>query len=145
MQGLLGFCEMIAKQDKFFAAVGDAKISVVDIRDIAAVEALTKSGHENKIYNLTGPSALTHQQMAKQLSNGLNRNIQFVNVSPAEMQEALIQAGFPLWQAEGLIEDYAHYSREEASAISSSVQDVTGKPPRDFKTFVTDYAPAFLI
>lgn len=146
MQGLLGFQEMITKQGKFLAAVGDAKISTVDTRDIAAVavEALTKKGHENKIYDLTGPEALTHGQMAEGLSKGLNQNIQFVNVSPAEMQQALIYAGFPLWQAEGLIEDYAHYLRGEASVISSSVRDVTGKPSRDFKTFVTDYAPAFL-
>lgn len=146
MQGLLGFRETIAKQGKFFAAAGDAKISAIDTRDIAAVavEALTNTGHENKIYNLTGPAALTHQQMAEELSKGLGRNIQFVNVSSAEMQQALIAAGFPLWQAEGLIEDYAHYTRGEASAISSCVQEVTGKSPRDFKNFVTDYTPAFL-
>ena len=146
MQGLLGFRESIAKQGKFFAAVGNAKISVVDTRDIAsvAVKALTNSCHENKIYDITGAFALTHQQMAMELSNGLNRNIEFVNVSPAEMHDALITAGFPLWQAEGLIEDYAHYSRGEASLISSSIQDVTGKLPRNFKSFVTDYAQAFL-
>ena len=37
MQGLLGFRELIAHQGRFFAAVGDAGISLVDIRDIAAV------------------------------------------------------------------------------------------------------------
>lgn len=146
MQGLLWFRETIAKQGKFFAAVGDAKISVVDIRDIAAVavEALINNGHENKIYDITGAVALTHQEMAAELSKGLAKNIQFVNVSPADMHAALISAGFPLWQAEGLIEDYAHYSRGEASLISSSILDVTGKPPRDFKSFVIDYAQAFL-
>lgn len=145
MQGLLGFREMIAKQGKFFASVGDAKISIADTRDIAAVavEALTNNDHENKIYDVTGPEALTHGQMAEELSKGLNRNVQFVNVSPAEMQQALINAGFPLWQAEGLIEDYAHYARGEASAISFAVQEVRGKTPRDFKTFVNDYAGAF--
>lgn len=146
MQGLLGFRETIAKKGKFFSAVGNAKISVVDTRDIAsvAVEALTNNCHENKIYDITGAFALTHQQMAIELSNGLNRNIDFVDVSPAEMHDALIAAGFPLWQAEGLIEDYAHYSRGEASLISSSIQDVSGKLPRNFKSFVTDYAQAFL-
>ncbi len=146
MQGLLGFRETIAKQGKFFAAAGDAKISIVDIRDIAAVavEALINNGHENKIYDITGAVALTHQEMAAELSKGLAKDIQFVNVSPADMHAALISAGFPLWQAEGLIEDYAHYSRGEASQISSSILDVTGKPPRDFESFVIDYAQAFL-
>jgi len=146
MQGLLGFRETIAKQGKFYASAGAAKISVVDIRDIAAVavEALTQSGHEDTIYNLTGPDALTHQQMAGELSVGLHRTIKFVDVPPVIMREALTSAGFPQWQAEGLIEDYAHYARGEASAISNAVHEVTGKPPRNFKQFVTDYAGAFM-
>lgn len=145
MQGLLGFKESIVNQDKFFAAIGDAKISVVDVRDIAAVAAtaLTEDGHENKIYNLTGPEALSHKEMAEKLSAALNRQIQFVDVSPEAMCEALNSAGFPDWQADGLIEDYAHYSRGEAAEIASGIQDATGKPPHTFEDFACDYASAF--
>lgn len=145
MQGLLGFKDSIVKQHKFFASAGDATISLIDIRDIAAVaaEALTGNGHENKIYDLTGPEALTHQQIAEHLSEALGRPIQYINVSPGDMQQALLSAGFPEWQAEGLIEDYAHYSRGEASVISGAVQEVTGKAPRDFKRFTYDYAAGF--
>lgn len=145
MQGLLGFREPIVKQGKFFATAGDAKISIVDIRDIAAVaaKALTSKGHEGKTYDLTGPEALTHQQIATHLSNTLAREIRYINVSPEDMLQALIAVGFPLWQAEGLIEDYAHYSRGEASAVTSVIQDITGKPARDFKSFTHDYATAF--
>ena len=142
MQGLLGFREPIVKQGKFFATAGDATISAVDIQDIAAVaaKALTGNGHAGKIYDLTGPEALTHQQMAAQLSEGLNRPIQYIDVPPAAMRQALLSVGFPQWQADGLIEDYAHYARGEASAVSSAVQEVTGQPPRDFRSFVRDYA-----
>lgn len=145
MQGLLGFKETIINQNKFFAAIGDAKISVVDVRDIAAVAAaaLTEDGHENKIYNLTGPEALSHKEMAKKLSAALGRQIQFADVLPEAMREALNSAGFPDWQADGLIEDYAHYSRGEAAEIASGIQDATGKPPRTFEDFALDYASAF--
>lgn len=34
-----------------------------------------------------------------------------------------------VWQADGLIEDYAHYSRGEASEVATGVQDATGKLP----------------
>ena len=39
----------------------DARISAVDVRDLAdvAVAALTTSEHDNKSYALTGPEALT--------------------------------------------------------------------------------------
>ena len=59
------------------------------------------------------------------------------------MRDALTTAGFPTWQADGLIEDYAHYSRNEASAVESDVADVTGQPLRTFASFVEDYKSAF--
>jgi uncharacterized protein YbjT (DUF2867 family) len=145
MQGLLGFRQSIMEQGKFFAAIGDAKISTIDIRDIAAVAvaALTEPGHDNKTYTLTGPEAVTHAEMAGKLSTALSRHITFVNVPSEAMQDALIGAGFPAWQAEGLLEDYAHYSRNEASAVTTDVQDVTGKAARSFIDFARDYVPAF--
>jgi uncharacterized protein YbjT (DUF2867 family) len=145
MQGLLGFRETIIKQGKFFAAIGEAKISAVDVRDIAmvAAAALTENGHEGKIYNLTGPEALSHQEMAEKLSAVINRLVNFVDVPPDAMREALLGFGFPEWQADGLIEDYAHYARGEASELASGIEDATGKPPRSFDDFARDYAPAF--
>ncbi len=145
MQGMLAFREPIIRQGKFFAAVGDAKISVVDIRDIAAVaaEALTGPGHEGKVYALTGPEALTHEAMAAKISTATGREVRFVDVSPGEMRQALDSAGFPAWQAEGLIEDYAHYAAGEAAEVRADVAQVTGRDARSFDAFARDYAGAF--
>ncbi len=145
MQSLLGFRESIARQGKFFGAISDAKISVVDVRDIAAVAAavLTEDGHVGKTYNLTGAEALSHGEIAEKLSAALTRSIQFVDVSPESMREALISTGFPVWQAEGVIEDYAHYSRGEAAETASGVREAIGRVPRSFDDFARDYAPAF--
>ncbi|RKS23187.1 uncharacterized protein YbjT (DUF2867 family) [Flavobacterium endophyticum] len=145
MQGLLGFKDIIKQQNAFFAAIGDAKISLVDIRDIASIaaEALTASGHENKVYNITGPEALTHMELAALFSEVLDKPIQFIDIAPEEMKAALLSVGFPLWQADGLIEDYAHYSRNEASEVYATVEDILGKSARQFKNFVEDFAEDF--
>ncbi|MCY1245576.1 NAD(P)H azoreductase [compost metagenome] len=145
MQGLLGFKDFIKQQNAFFAAIGDAKISLVDIRDIASIaaEALTASGHENKVYNITGPETLTHMELAALFSEVLDKPIQFIDIAPEEMKAALLSVGFPLWQADGLIEDYAHYSRNEASEVYATVENILGKPARQFKNFVEDYAEDF--
>lgn len=145
MQGLLNFRSLIATQNAFYAAIGDAKVSIVDVRDIAdvAVVALTESGHEGKIYNLTGLEALTHTEMAEHLSTALGRQITFMDISPAAMRKAVIGFGMPEWQADGLLEDYAHYRRDEASEIASGVQDAMSKAPRRFEDFARDYATAF--
>lgn len=145
MQGFLSFRELIARQGKFFAAIGDAPVSVIDIRDIAAVAAaaLTNDAHQGKTYTLTGPEALTHQQIAAALGDATGKPVTFINISPEEMLKAVLEAGFPVWQADGLIEDYAHYARGEAAAVSTTVQEVTGTPARSINTFAKDYSAAF--
>ena len=145
MQGLLAFRSSIISESRFFAPAGDARVSIVDVRDIAAVAAaaLTASGHEGKTYDVTGPEALTHAEMASQLSETLGRRISFVDVSETAMRDALLSLGMPEWQVDGLIEDYAHYRRGEASGISTAVEDVTSFRPRSFLAFTGDYKQAF--
>lgn len=145
MQGLLNFRPTITTRNAFFAAAGDARVSAVDVRDIAevAAAALTGSGHEGKIYGLTGPQALTHAEMAGLLSEAVGRSIAFVDVPPEAMHEALLGAGFPLWQADGLLEEYAQYRRGEAAAVLPGVQEALGRPPRRFEEFARDYAAMF--
>lgn len=81
--------------------------------------------------------------MASQLSVALERKVDFVDIPEGAMRDALLRFGVPPWQAEGLIEDYAHYRRGEASLVSSTVRDVTGQPPRSFAMFARDYEQAF--
>jgi uncharacterized protein YbjT (DUF2867 family) len=145
-QGLLAFQPMIAKEGRFVAPIGDARVSAVDVRDIAAVTAivLTEPGHEGKTYTITGPAAVTHHQMASAIGEAIGRDVVFADVPPQAFAGALGAAGVPPWQVDGLIEDYAHYARGEAAAIHPHVRDVTGVEPRDIRTFARDYARAFV-
>ena len=81
--------------------------------------------------------------MAAQLSHSVGRRISFVDITPEAMKATLINAGLPLWQADGLLEDYAHYRRDGASVIASGVKEATGSPARSFAVFARDYAPEF--
>jgi uncharacterized protein YbjT (DUF2867 family) len=105
---------------------------------------LTQNKHENKTYDITGPEALTHAQMAAQLSQALDRPVTFVDAPEQEFRNALRAMHMPDWQADGLIEDYAHYRRGEASNTSSAVQECTSKPPRRFAEFAHDYRTSFM-
>jgi uncharacterized protein YbjT (DUF2867 family) len=145
MQGLLALRDLIANDGVFFAPIGDARVSLVDVRDIAAVaaEALTDPSHVGKTYDLTGPEALTHYDVAEAFSRALGRPVTFTDVPPAAFAESLTGYGMPPWQVDGLLEDYAHYRRGEAEAVSPAVLEITGRPPRDINVFAQDYAPAF--
>jgi len=147
MQALLNFRSTIASQGTFYAPAGDTRVSVIDVRDIAsvAVAALTSSSeHENQTYELTGPEALTHAEMATELSETFGRPVKYVDVPPETMLQMLLDSHMPAWQAAGVIEDYDHYRRGEAAAITSVVRDVTQHQPTRFSQFAADYARQFL-
>lgn len=145
MQGLLDFSRMIATQGRFFAPIGGARVSLVDVRDLAAVAcaALTEPGHEGKIYDLTGPVALTHPELATAISRHTGTPVDFIGIPPEAFLEALLGFGMPRWQAEGLVEDYAHYQRGEAADVSDAVRRVTGTPARSFEDFLAVHGDAF--
>lgn len=145
MQNLLGFKDSIAAEGKFYADAGDCRISIVDVRDIAeiAAAALTESGHENKIYDITGPEALTHYELAEKLSDALGKQIEYVDTPSNVMREMLVKFGIPEWQADGLEEDFAHYRRGEAAEIADDIEKAIGKKPYKFDEFARDYAEVF--
>jgi uncharacterized protein YbjT (DUF2867 family) len=146
MQGLLMLGKSLATEGRFSAPAGDARVSVVDVRDLAAVAvaALTQTGHEGKTYDVTGPEALTHAEMAAELSRALERPVTFVDLPEGQFRAELGSHKMPGWQADGLVEDYAHYRRGEAAGISDSVQSATGAAPHTFAEFARDYRGAFL-
>ena len=143
-QGLLTFAGTISAKGEFFAPIGDAEVSAVDVRDIAAVAAaaLTEAGHEGATYILTGPEAITHAQIAAALTDALGRTVRFVDVPPEAFADS-IRGLLPPWQADGLLEDYAHYRRGEAATVSPAIAEITGTTPRSIEQFAHDYTAAF--
>jgi len=144
LQAYLSFASAIA-QGVLQAPIGDAPVSVVDARDIAAVAAaaLTEDGHVGKTYTITGPAAVTHAEIAAELGTAIGHPVRFESIPPEAFLAALTGAGMPTWQAEGLVEDYAHYDRGEASAVSPDVAQVTATSARSLRDFAHDYADAF--
>ncbi|MBO0851721.1 MAG: SDR family oxidoreductase [Pseudonocardia sp.] len=143
-QGLLALAGPIREQGRIFAPIGDARVSAVDVRDIAAVAAtaLTEPGHAGATYTITGPAAITHSEIADAIGAALGREVTFVDVAP-EAFAANLRGVLPDWQLDGLLEDYAHYRRGEAAEVLPTVAEVTGAAPRGVAEFARDYADAF--
>ena len=59
-----------------------------------------------------------HAVVEAALSDATGLKISLFDIPPDTMLDTLLSVHFPTWQAEGLIEDYAHYQRGEASAIA---------------------------
>lgn len=143
MQNLVTFmAESIGAENAFYSAAGQAQISHVDVRDIAsvAVRALTEAGHDGKAYTLTGPVALTYDEIAAELSQVLGRPISHVSLSPADLKQGMLAMGMPEELAERMLDLERYFREGRASLVTDDIKRVTGQPPRRFAQFVREVA-----
>ncbi len=77
------------------------------------------------------------------ISAATGQPVSYVDVPENQFREMLAGLGMGAWQADGLVEDYAHYSHGEASSVAPGVKDATGQEPRSFGTLAREYASAF--
>ncbi|MGH6735876.1 MAG: NmrA family NAD(P)-binding protein [Methyloceanibacter sp.] len=132
----------IKAEGTFYSSTGRAKMSHVDVRDIAAVavKALTAPGHEGKIYTLTGPEALTYDEMADELSQVLGREIRHIDLPPADLKAAMVAGGMSEEIADLLLDLERYYREGRPSRVTDDVKRVTGRDPRPFTAYVRETA-----
>lgn len=147
MQNFINFhSPSIRGNNAFYIPLEDAKVSLVDVRDIAGVAVkslIDEDKHKNKTYLITGPEALSYHQVAEILSNTTGRKINYVNISDGEARSAMKEIGMSDWLINTVSELSEYFRKGKASEISPAVEDVTGNKPISFSQFAKDYAEAF--
>lgn len=145
MQQLLRYAPSIAATGTFSAPMGTGEIALVDTRDVAAaaVGALTESGHGRRIYDLTGPEALSYDAMADAISQAIGRKVSYVHVPPEYAKKQMIIDGVPRWLADDMIILFASFREGYGATVTNSVAEITKQRPRTFRQFARDYARVF--
>jgi uncharacterized protein YbjT (DUF2867 family) len=122
-----------------------APISFVDTRDVARVAAhvLTSDGHASRTYDITGPQALTYEQVAETFSSVLDKRVRFVGLSEEEAKAGMLQRGLTESYADALIAVSRAYRDGGAEMVAPTVRVLTGREPVSFERFVRDHRSAF--
>jgi len=101
------FSPSIKAQEAFYVPAGNAKVSFVEVRDIAAVavHALTNSDrkHEGKAYDITGGEALSYVRAAEILSKEVGKKVNYVNVSDEDARKGMKDMGMDEWTINSMI------------------------------------------
>ena len=142
MQNVVTFMsETIKAESAFYSASGEAKIAHIDVRDIAAVavRALTEPTHAGQAYTLTGPEALTYDELAQKLSVVLGRSISHISLPPEDLKHGMLAEGLPDAIADRMLDLERYYREDQASRITNDVQRVTGQESRQFTQYIRDY------
>jgi len=145
MQNFLASAQTVAEQGVLYGMTGETRVSYIDTRDVAAVAArvLTSPGHEGKAYALTGPEALSGDEVAERLSAATGRQVGAVDVPADTFRQALAGAGLPGWLVDRLIELNTMMGAGHAAGVTDEVATLLGRQPRTFAQFAAEHRAAF--
>jgi uncharacterized protein YbjT (DUF2867 family) len=146
MQVYLLEAPTIIAQDAFFLPMENARLSPIDVEDIAKIAyALLRNGaeHEGKSYDMTGPQSLTMTEVAEQISRAVGRTIRYVNVTPAERRQALLERGISASFADALDEQASERLKCPESRVCLDAHQACGIEPTTFAEFARRNAAVF--
>ncbi|HTV99363.1 MAG TPA: NAD(P)H-binding protein [Streptosporangiaceae bacterium] len=125
------------------APFAEVQAAMTDPADIAAVAALalTEPGHEDRIYELSGPQALTPADRVTILGQALGRDLRFQAQDDDEAR-AEMSATTPARYVDAFFNFYADGALDE-SRVLPTVRTLTGRPPRAFAQWAREHAAVF--
>lgn len=143
-QNLYGSLSTINSMGQFFLPLADAKQSVVDIRDVAAVvvESLLGKNHQGQTYLISGPEALSFAEQAQIISEVSGKQVEYVAVPEQAAAAAMKDAGMDPWLSDALAEILAWFGQGGYAEVTDTVERVTGKPARSFTDFAKELSEA---
>jgi len=110
-------------------------IDVDDIADVA-VAAITQPGLRNKLFEVTGPRAMTFAQCIAEISEATGYPVKYSSVPIDAYINALKEQGAPEDLQWLLHELFTVVFDGRNSSVMSGVAEALGRPATDFKTFL---------
>jgi uncharacterized protein YbjT (DUF2867 family) len=145
MANLLAAADQIAADGRIYAPAGSARIAMIHPRDVGASAAAVLAGtsYARQTLVLTGPEAITYEQVAGELATALGRAVSFVDVPPAAARDAMLAAGLPELAAEQVVAIFGQLRAGVAEETTETVAELTGRRPRSFSEFARDFVAYF--
>ncbi|MFZ0544852.1 MAG: NmrA family NAD(P)-binding protein [Candidatus Promineifilaceae bacterium] len=139
MQNILGSWPSITEQGIYPVPYSaESRHSIVDLNDVAqaAATVLLEPGHQNAIYELSGPQPLSQTEIAEMLTQKLKRPI-MVHQTPIESwREQAQQNGLGRYQIETLIKMFNYYDQHGFQGSPNTLSWLLKRPPTSFAAFL---------
>lgn len=136
------YLQDILTDNRIYVPAAQGRVSFIDARDIAAAAVAvlqSPTQHRTQAYTLTGPEALTFNEVTATLSDALGRVIRYEPASiPGYMWHLRVRRKLPLMQV--LIQTILHTGLRsgEAAAVNDTLTTLIQRPPRTLKTYIQD-------
>lgn len=144
-ENFLGWADGV-KQGAFYFGVREGQFAPLNVKDIGEIAAniLTTNGHERKAYNVTGPELLSGQKIADTFSHVTGRNVAYVSPDENTTLQSLLGAGWPEWQAKGVLELFEVFASNQAAVVSPDGEALLGRPLTKLADYLESNKAAFV-
>lgn len=118
---------------------GEGRCSLVSRSDVAATAVavlLDPVAHADRTYDLTGPEALTLEEVAQKISAVRGHPVRYVDETLDEAYASRAVYGAPPWQVEAWVTTYTAIASGDQARVSGDVEAVTGRPAQTFEEFL---------
>ncbi|MCW0214306.1 MAG: NAD(P)H-binding protein [Pseudonocardia sp.] len=122
--------------------VGEPFIDLEDVADVAAAVLTEPGRHAGRVYELTGPRALTFAEAVELISRASGLPITSTQISPAEYTAALLDQGWDEDDARHVTEMFVLMDSGVIAGTTDDVAALLGRPPRTFEDYVVRVAAA---
>jgi NAD(P)H dehydrogenase (quinone) len=108
---------------------GQGRVAAVaqdDIADAATAVLLDPDQHAGVTYSLTGPEALTLDEVAATLSAELERPVRYYAETLEEAFTSRSSYGAPDWQVDAWVSTYTAIASGEVADVTDDIEQLTG-------------------
>ena len=118
--------------------VAEGRVAYIARDDLARslAAACLNTGHEGKLYELTGPEALSMPELAQALSEATGRSITYDQVTEEAYAESCRADGVPEPLVEVLVSMYRAVDNGEFERVTGDVEELTGRPAQTVQTYL---------
>ena len=125
---------------------GDGRDSVVardDVASVAEAVLLAEGAHDGRTYDVTGPEAMTLQEIADILGDISGKPVRYEVETVDEAYRSREKYGAPDWEVEGWVSTYTAIAAGELALVSGDVEAVTGHPPTSLRDLMVAHPEAW--
>lgn len=118
---------------------GDGRVAVVaqdDIADAAVGVLLTPEAHVGRTYTLTGPTALSFDEIASIIGETTGREVTYRDETLEEARASRAPCGAPDWEVAGWISTYTAIAAGEHEQVTQDVERLSGHPATPLREVV---------
>lgn len=140
-----GWMGAMVKTGTLALPAGDARVSFIAAEDIgeAAAVALTEEGHLERAYTLTGPEALSWEEVAAHFASVTGHAVRYQPISDEDMRGAMAARGLPAAALDYLSALFAAMRAGGSAPVTSELKGLIGRPPRSLADFTEKHHGAW--